>query len=870
MSASTITDKLVLFGVVHSRRRRTGETTSIGFAWVVRNANGVGSRFRATIRYLENLLPENDSRPLPRNATRIHLSVLRSSLVALLLIFLCCWRIVSGSENDAVPAGVQQFVANHCYDCHQGTAAEAGLDLASLSRDLDDEEAFARWVRAMDRVGDGEMPPPDSSMASSEEVEQFLQAAGQWLRGHQRQEFAEQGRVRGRRLTNLQVERTLHDLLGIDIPLAELQPEEPRPHLFATVADGQTMSRFQMEAHLAVVDAALDEAMRRVLGPEDNWQRTLDAKTLSRTRPQSRTREPELIDGRAVTWSSRLIFYGRLPATTARESGWYRFTIRASALKRPPEQGVWCTVRSGPCVSSAPLLSWVGAFEATKETKQWTFEAWLPRGHMLEIRPGDATLKMARFEGGQVGTGEGEPQNVPGVAIESIRMERFHRGPDNQQLRRLLFGDLPLVAARNGRPAEIVSERPKDDARHLIHSFAQRAFRRPVSEAELAPYVALVLAAIDAGEPLPTAVRDGYRALLCSPRFLYFHESPGDLDHWAIANRLSYFLWNSMPDEQLFQLAADGKLRDSQVLREQVERMLDLRGERTFVEDLAAEWLDLRLIDSTEPDRALHPSFDVIVQHAMLDETHAYLETMLREDLSVGHLIQSDFSYLNSRLARHYQLPGIFDDNMRRTQLAPTSRRGGVLTQGAILKVTANGTTTSPVLRGVWVSERLLGQPIPPPPAGVPAIEPDIRGAQSIREMLAKHRSDDACAACHVKIDPPGFALENFDPAGAWRDAYPRLAGGRRTQGTRIDASYTLADGRAFEDIDGFRQLVLADPSPLAWNVAEKLLAYGTGASVALVDRDVVESIVRTAADTDFGIRSLLHAVVASPPFLSK
>lgn len=779
-------------------------------------------------------------------------------------------RVVRGFHEGGGPELVQRFVASQCYACHQGESAAAGLDLVSLSRDLGDDETFARWVRVLDRVQDGEMPPPDAWVPEDAETQAFLGEAGRWLREHQQREFAEAGRVRGRRLTNLQVERTLHDLLGIDIPLAESLPEEPRPHEFATVADGQPMSRFQLETHLAVVDAALDEAFRRALQPDDRWERKLDAKTLSRTRPQARTREPELIDGRAVTWSSRLIFYGRLPATTARENGWYRFTIRASALKSPAEHGVWCTVRSGPCVSSAPLLSWVGAFEATEQPGEWTFEAWMPRGHMLEVRPGDATLKMARFQGGQVGPGEGDPQDVPGVAIEWIRMERFYRGPEDDEVRRALFGDLPLVESQNGAGPHIQTDRPRQDAARLIHRFAERAFRRPVTQQELTPYVDLVVAAMDADESFPDALRGGYRALLCSPRFLYFQENVGDLDDHAVASRLSYFLWNSMPDEPLRRLAAERRLRDPQVLRQQVERMLDQRGERGFVEDLAAEWLDLRLIDETEPDRLLYPGFDVIVQHAMLDETHAFLETMLRENLSVRHVVRSDFTYLNSRLARHYQLDGDFDDTMRRSPLNPASRRGGLLTQGSILKVTANGTTTSPVLRGVWVSERLLGEPIPPPPAGVPAIEPDIRGAQSIRDQLAKHRADESCAACHVKIDPPGFALENFDPAGVWRDHYPRVQGGRRSQGAPIDASFVLADGRAFDDIDSFRDLVLTDLHPLAHNVVEKLVAYGTGAPVALVDRDVVDQIVREAKAEDFGMRWLLHAVVASPIFLTK
>jgi hypothetical protein len=266
----------------------------------------------------------------------------------------------------------------------------------------------------------------------------------------------------------------------------------------------------------------------------------------------------------------------------------------------------------------------------------------------------------------------------------------------------------------------------------------------------------------------------------------------------------------------------------------------------------------------------LIPDFDAIVQNSMLDETHTYLEAMLRDNASVAGLIDSDFTFLNSRLARFYGIEGVEGDSLRRVALKPRQHRGGLITQGAILKVTANGTTTSPVIRGVWVSERLLGEAIPPPPDNVPAIEPDIRGATTIREMLAKHRSQSACASCHVKIDPPGFALENFNPAGQWRERYVQLVGGRRDTGARIDASYALPDGREFAGPDEFRRLLAAEPQRLARSVAQKLLVYGTGAPISFADRQAVEAIVAEAQQHNYGLRSIVHAVVTSPTFLNK
>ncbi len=822
-------------------------------------------RFLAAIRVFECRSRLNN---LPDRSNPMSLRILFCALY--LSSVLCGVNSYAVAESGAEPSPWHSFLKNHCYDCHTGAEAEAGLDLTALGAGLSDPQTQTRWVQIFDRVQKREMPPKEASSLQPKQRAEFLKATGNWLRQHQTRQQRQMGRVRGRRLTNLQVERTLHDLLGIDIPLANQLPEDGRPFGFSTVADGQSMSHFQLERHLAIVDLALDEAFRRAVSPPDEREWKFTAKEVARSNPDRRTREPELLDNQAVVWAARTSFYGRLPATTARYEGWYRFVIRASALNRPEDHGVWCSIRSGRCVSSAPLMTWVGAFEATDQPQEIVVEAWLPRGHMLEVRPADSTLKLARFQGGQVGTGEGGPQHVPGVAIHSMTMERIHQGADNQQIKAWLFGDLRVQGGRGKRPARVFSKMPRRDAAQLMLAFANRAFRRPVSANEIAPYVEEVKSSLNSGTPLAEAIRGGYRALLCSPRFLYFHEEPGPLDNYAIASRLSYFLWNSMPDAVLMRLASSGKLQDRPTLHRQVERMLaDERGEE-FLKDFAAQWLDLSEINFTQPDSKLYRDFDPIVQQSMLDETHAFLQYLLNENLSVSNLIDSDFTFLNSRLARYYDIDNVSGDELRKVSLRPQDRRGGVLTQGAILKVTANGTTTSPVIRGVWVSERLLGEPIPPPPKNVPAIEPDIRGATTIREMLAKHRNNDQCASCHVKIDPPGFALENYDPAGQWRDRYFRGGRGGRSRGVKINASYKLADGRPFQDVDGFRTLVLTDPDNLARNVAEKMLTYGTGAPIRFTDRRHVKKIVEQAAEKEFGFRSLLHAVVASPVFLQK
>ena len=795
------------------------------------------------------------------------MTIARSVTLPLLICISCLQPVVA-----EVPATVSRFVTEKCTDCHSQDSPEGGFDITALADDLSEPRVYRKWVRIFDRVKSGEMPPPDHGTPPKQATRKFLQASADWITRHDAHVQKQLGRVRGRRLTKLQLERALHDVLGIDIPLASRLPDETTTGQFTTVADGQPMSHFQMAQHLELVDFALDEAFARVARQRDYSERTFSAKQLCRRNPRRRCREPELFRGKAVTWNGSVIFYGRLPATTAREDGWYRFTVRASALKSPDEHGVWVTVRSGFCVSSAPLLSWVTSFETQAEPREWTFDAWLPKGHMLEMRPGDATLKVARFAGGQIGTGEGDPQNVPGLAIHQLTMQRIHKNLSGSKISQRLFGDCTVRAEWNRaeRRDELIvqADEISETAQSLIAAFASRAFRRPVRQHEVAPYVDLVQESLGEGVPFAEALRNGYRAILCSPRFLFFYEQPGPLDDYALASRLAFLIWNAPPDETLLKLASAQTLRDRNVLLQQLERLLnDPRG-NGFVQNFAREWLELGRIDFTQPDRRRFRDYDLVIQQSMLDETHAFLKKLIDDNLSVTHLIDSDFTFLNSRLARHYEIPDVTNSELQQVSLPVDSRRGGVLTHGSILKITANGSSTSPVLRGAWVAERLLGDHIPPPPENVPAIEPDIRGATSIRDILEKHRSHSDCAGCHRLIDPPGFVLENFDPTGSWREHYTVNKGRRR--GALIEPGYQLADGQKFSSLAEFQQLIIARPEKLARNFVSQLLTYGTGASISFADRAVVADIVNRAASEHYGLRSLIRESVASTIFLRK
>ena len=325
----------------------------------------------------------------------------------------------------------------------------------------------------------------------------------------------------------------------------------------------------------------------------------------------------------------------------------------------------------------------------------------------------------------------------------------------------------------------------KDPYAHLVDivaAFAPRAFRRPLYDGELEAYTSLAEPVLDDGRPFLEALRVSLRAVLSAPAFLYQSGDPGTLDDYALASRLSFFLWRSMPDDQLFEAAAGGRLSDPTVLAAQVDRMLDDPKSERFVTDFGGQAFRLYEITATTPDAGLYPEFSDHLGQSMARETELFLTELIADNHGVGQLIDADFTYVNRRLAEHYGMPGVEDQDMRRVELPADSPRGGLLTQGSILKITSNGTTTSPVPRGNFVLANLLGQPAPPPPPGVAGLEPDTRGTTTIREQLEAHRSNPVCGSCHRVIDPPGFALESFDPVGGFRENY-RVSGGTQTLG---------------------------------------------------------------------------------------
>jgi hypothetical protein len=752
---------------------------------------------------------------------------------------------------------IRPFLQKHCIDCHGEDTAKAGLRLDAAAPKFAAADEVRRWTKILDRLEAGEMPPRKKPRPAPAEQKQVVSWINDQLLEADRRAHPPQGSLTLRRLSRVQYENTIHDLLAIDLSLKERLPEDKRAFGFDNIGEALNLSPSQLEVYLEAADAALDAAIVKKARPENLKRRFLRQEVASGDIGEILDIEDAVVLFSKATFGPPLYRY-------VKESGWYRFRLSVCGYQTNGEP-VEISVRTHDLRSSeAPLI---GYFEAPADapsviefvcrlnsTSYVNFAA-----HKFSYGPRVRNLK--EYSG-------------PGLAVQWLEVEGplLESWPPPSHKR--LFGDLPLRPGSPGAKVLTVgSEQPRVDAERLLKAFMRRAYRRPVTQEDLEPIVKLVTDQFDDKQSFEEAMRVGYKAVLCSPDFLFFSETQGVTDDFALAARLSYFLWNTLPDAELSKLAEQGQLSRPENLRKQVERLLNDRRAQAFFKNFLAQWLDLRLIDFTIPDRKLYPEFDDALRKSIVEETELFFTEIVKHDLSLVNFVDSDFSMLNERLAQHYRIAGVKGPAMRRVALPPGSHRGGVLTQASVLKVTANGTTTSPVVRGAWVLRNILGKPPDPPPPDAGAIEPDIRGAKTIREQLDKHRRVPSCSSCHVKIDPLGFALESFDVTGGWRDHYRVLSGPNlvmNRNGPGVESDSALVDGRAFRNIDELKKLLVEDKDPLARCLTEKLLIYATGRGLRFADRATVDEIVARTRAKNYGFRSLIHEIVLSRAFLNK
>lgn len=847
------------------------------------------------------------------------------SLVACLLAFGLSVSVRADPLETGFAEKHRAVFRAHCFDCHNTETREGDFDLTSLSLQLDDPSIRNRWIHVYDRIEKREMPPTPEDL-NDVHRQSLLQLLGDAITRADRKDVNANGRGPLRRLTREEYEQNLRDVLKLPLlDIRDMLPEDREEHGFNKTARVLDMSRVQLTACLNAADAALRAAMvtsskpppvtkyravatqlfssTTTFGQRQAMFFAYQNKAVGNDDLEKLKNNPEL--ELALFRSAHWPYFGYPRDFVAKRSGVYRVRFSARAVLQtegfrltPATAPVPMTFRarkpSGPDVSGdvratggiMDIQPEAQVFETTiRLLPHETFEyslLGLPVPLARNVDGGPPTYRYPPFpKGGQ-----------PGVAFQWLEVEGpIQAGSWPPASHAVLFDDLGL---------DVTSANPEQDARRLLRRFVKLAARQPVGEEAIRPYEQLVLTRLQQEIPFREALLAGYKAFLCSSEFLYLREpvcsEELQPDQYAIASRLSHFLTNTRPDHALLQLAAKSRLTTRDNIRNETDRLIASPGFERFVTQFTDYWLNLRHIRRDEPDIRLFPEyrFDDYLIESMRRETRRFFIAMIRDNLPSSVLVDADFVYVNDRLAEHYRLPQQKGSDLRRVRLSGESPYGGLLTQAAVLKVTSNGTATSPVIRGAWIMDRLLGQPPPPPPKSVPAVEPDIRGARTIRELLKLHTTDSTCASCHARFDSVGLALENFDIFGRWRDHYRAITDKDEpvpatetpslvvkgidraghdyayAPGDRIDASGQLADGTPFHDIHQLKKILASEHRQLARNLLQQFTVYSTGTPVRFSDRDDIESILDQCANRGYRIRDLIHGLVQNRIFLGK
>jgi hypothetical protein len=695
-------------------------------------------------------------------------------------------------QSDILP-----FLKTHCFACHGDGKKKAGL---SFDKYADDAGVLAdrkTWDTVRQMLKAREMPPPDRPPPKPAEVEAVTKAIQGLFDRHDSTAPPNPGRVTIRRLNRVEYNNTIRDLVGIDFKPADDFPADDVGYGFDNIGDVLSVSPLLLEKYLAAAETILDRAII-IADPPTPAKRVYDT-----------IRTPST---RAAT---------ELGKTVSFDEGTYR--VR------------WKLAGDG----ARAMLRVMG-----KDVKEIEVNGPTEVEERVAVKPGTGRVGVVLLN-----TDGKRTLHLKGVEVE---------GPFDAPPVAYPEPHRRLMAHTPGLP-------PREAAREIVTRFAARAFRRPVKPAEVERCLALYDAVEKKGHRFELRVRAALYRVLVSPHFLFRVELDPDnatpraaypVSEYELASRLSYFLWNSMPDDELFSLAAKGLLREN--LPAQVRRMVKDPKSASFLHGFAEQWLTLRKLDLASPDPTLFPEFTAALRQAMVRESLLFFETLVREDRSVTDLLDADFTFVNGPLARHYGIPGVSGNEFVRVKLPPT--RVGLMTQGSLLTLTSNATRTSPVKRGKFVLEQLLNTPPPPPPPelDIPELEDQKELKGTLRQQMEQHRANAICASCHQRMDPIGFAFEHFGLTGAWRD---------QDAGAAIDASGVLPDGRKFDGPAGLVKLMKADQEAFVRCVAEKMLTYALGRGLEPYDRRAVNRIVEAMKKENDRFSVLLTEIILSDPF---
>jgi len=805
---------------------------------------------------------------------------------------------VLGVASLAHAEPLEPFLREYCIKCHGPEKQKGDRRFDSLTATIKTPDEALLWQEILDQLNQGEMPPHKEKQPPKPELLAAVDVITASV-GEAAQRFkATAPHTVLRRLNSYEYRQTIGDLLGLNVagwnPTVDFPPES-RVGGFDNNAAAQVTSGMLLDHYFVAAEEAIKRAT--AFGPKP------ETKTYAQQSPFYFEKRkiadlPKLFQTDRYRWVSDRgyddlvgrqyrgghVGFAPMARGGAPQSGRYTIRIQAAAIDRTHPYDFIDDYRNGdPIVMELAAVNREGSVESTgnittqrtlalveltSEQPQW-FE-WtvdLERGEEPEVRFRNGPVRAKRQSFLMSRNAARYPELKAPAAIQnagerSVALLKVYRGPKLRIWEMQVNGPHLDQWPTRGHALLYANLRPDQINRATIPErlrvFASAAFRRPLRDGELTPIEALVVAKLDAGMPPLAALQLGFQAILCSPAFLHLHDGTGKLNDHALASRLSYFLWSSLPDAALLQLANDGNIHEPKTLRAQVDRMLADPKSQRFVENFVRLWLNLDNLGEMPPSPDFISFYRDNLEAAMRGETAAFFRHVLDRNLPPREFVAADYTFLNRELAQHYGLPPVEGVHLRQVSVPPGAR-GGLLGQGAFLTASANGVDTSPVVRGVYVQQKILGYTPPPPPPDVPVIEPDASGAKTIREQLAKHRENATCAACHQKIDPYGFALENFDAIGGWRATYAKEQ--------KIDSSGDLPTGEKFTGVADFRHLLIERHEHITRALAQKLLTYAIGREPGLTDRAAVDTIVKDLRTPGRGLRDMIHEIVASTAF---
>jgi mono/diheme cytochrome c family protein len=765
-------------------------------------------------------------------------------------------RAAAAPAAAPAPAAHKTLVDQYCVTCHNarlktGGLALDGLDLARLP------EHAEVWEKVVKKVRAGVMPPQGIRRPDAQALQAFVAYVEDGL-DHGAVARPDPGRPMLHRLNRAEYRNAIRDLLALDVDVASLLPPDDSAFGFDNISDVLGVSPSLQERYLAAAArisavAVGDPALR----PGSDTYRV--AQDLSQN---------QHVEGLPLgtVGGLRVRHFFPLDGEYDFQTKLYRTNLdMVRGLQYPSEFEVAIDGKAVHHVTIGGTEDLVQLFEKPTDTggaveARMRVRVKVPAGpHEVTVAFVDHlavkdTVRVQPFLRSSADNFEWAGR--PHIQTLAVTGPFDPTGPGDTPSRRAIF---------TCRPATRAGERAC--ASQILGRLARRAYRQPVGVDELAPILEFYDAA-RAGGSFESGIQRGLQRILASPRFAFRVErdpagaAPGSVHAVSgveLASRLSFFLWSSIPDEPLLRAAAQGTLTQPAVLEQQVRRMLADPRSEALVTNFAGQWLQLRNVRSVQPNSDEFPDFDDNLRQGFRRETELLFATIVKEDRNVLDLLRADFTFVNERLARHYGIPNVYGSRFRRVPVTDDSRRG-ILGQGSMLAVTSHAERTSPVLRGKWVLENLLGLPVPPPPPDVPSLKGNTEGEKptTVREQLALHRADPVCASCHKVMDPVGFALENFDAIGAWRTREP---------GGPIDASGQLADGTPVNGVVTLRNAILDKPDLFVATMTEKLLIYALGRGVDARDMPAVRGVLHAAAKDDYRFSSIVLGIVRSVPF---